>query len=219
MTITNNELRIRPAAEADAAPLIAVLAEAFHAGPLAEWLIPDPGDRRAVYYRYFADAFYQGLARGQVYTTGDQAAVTIWYPRLAPAPTDSHRRVEELEGIAGAYAPKFVLLEEMFDAFHPDEPHHYLAYAAVDPRRQNRGIGTALLTDYHRRLDELGLPAYLEASNLHNRRIYLRHDYTAGPTIVLPTAGPPIWRMWRGAPTTNDGRTPFPPTRPRRRSL
>ncbi|PZG20741.1 GNAT family N-acetyltransferase, partial [Micromonospora craterilacus] len=113
-------------------------------------------------------------------------------------------------------APKFVLLNEMFEAFHPDEPHHYLAYLAVDSNRQNRGIGAALLADYHRHLDQLGLPAYLEASNMRNRRLYLRHGYTAGQTIVLPTEGPIIWRMWRGAPTRG-GRTPFPPTRPRRR--
>ncbi|WP_433530618.1 GNAT family N-acetyltransferase [Micromonospora sp. CA-263727] len=219
MTVTNNNLLVRPATEADAGPLIGVLAEAFHEGPLAEWLIPDADERRTVYYQYFRDAFYHGVEHGQVYTTSDQTAAAIWYPRLEPTPTDTRQRLEALERIAGVYAPKFVLLEEMFDAFHPDDPHHYLAYLAVDPTRQNRGIGAALLADYHRRLDQLGLPAYLEASNTSNRRLYLRLGYTAGPTIVLPAEGPIIWRMWRGAPTTTGGRTPFPRTRPRRRSL
>ncbi|GIJ22854.1 GNAT family N-acetyltransferase [Micromonospora lutea] len=215
MTITNENLTVRPATTTDAGPLIAVLAEAFREGPVADWLIPDPDDRGAVYYRYFRDAFHHGLEHGAVYTTGDQCAVAIWYPRLAPIPADAHQRLETLERIAGAYAPKFVLLEEMFDAFHPDEPHHYLAYLAVDPTRQNRGLGTALLTDYHRRLDDLGLPAYLEATTMRNRQLYLRLGYTAGPTMVLPAQGPTIWRMWRGAPTSG-GRSPFPPTKPRR---
>ncbi|PZG08819.1 GNAT family N-acetyltransferase [Micromonospora craterilacus] len=205
----NNSVTIRPATRTDAGPLIAVLAEAFHEGPLADWLIPDPDDRRTVYYRYFRDALQHGLQHGEVHTTGDQSAVTIWYPRREPA--DTGQRRETLERIAGRYAPKFVLLEEMFDAVHPDQPHHYLAYAAVDPTRQNRGVGAAMLTHHHRRLDQLGLPAYLEASNMRNRRLYLRHGYTAGPTIALPTDGPIIWRMWRGAPT-DTGRTPFPPT-------
>ncbi|MEV6814472.1 GNAT family N-acetyltransferase [Micromonospora sp. NPDC051296] len=207
----NKSVTVRPATRTDAGPLIAVLAEAFHEGPLADWLIPDPDDRRTVYYRYFRDALQHGLQHGEVYTTGDQSAVTIWYPRLEPAPADTRQRLETLERIAGPYAPKFVLLEEMFDAAHPDQPHHYLAYAAVDPARQNRGVGAAMLTHHHRRLDQLGLPAYLEASNMRNRRLYLRHDYTAGLTIVLPSGGPTIWRMWRGAPT-GTGRTPFPPT-------
>ncbi|PZG08050.1 GNAT family N-acetyltransferase, partial [Micromonospora craterilacus] len=88
MTTTNDNLLVRLAAEADAGPLIGVLAEAFHDGPLADWLIPDPDDRRTVYYRYFTDAFYHGLERGQVHTTGDRSAVAIWYPRLEPTPTD-----------------------------------------------------------------------------------------------------------------------------------
>nr|WP_205807709.1 GNAT family N-acetyltransferase [Micromonospora sp. HNM0581] len=200
---------IRQATEADAGPLIAILAEAFHEGSVADWLIPDPTERRTVYYRYFTDALHQGLEHGQVYTTSDLTAVAIWYPRLEPTPTDTRARLEALERIAGAYAPKFVLLEEMLDAFHPDDPHHYLAYLAVEPAQQNRGIGAALLADYHRRLDDLGLPAYLEATNMRNRRLYLRLGYTAGPTIVLPTGGPIIWRMWRGAPTSS-GRTLFP---------
>ena len=215
---SNNTVTVRPATSTDAGPLIAVLAKAFHEGPLADWLIPDPDDRRRVYYRYFRDALQHGLEHGQVHTTGDQSAVAIWYPRLEPTPAHTRDRLEALERIAGAYAPKFVLLEEMFDVLHPEEPHHYLAYLAVDPQQQNRGIGAALLTDHHRRLDQLGLPAYLEASNMRNRRLYLRHGYTAGRTIVLPTEGPIIWRMWRGAPDAN-GRTPFPPTRPRRRSV
>ncbi|PZG17145.1 GNAT family N-acetyltransferase [Micromonospora craterilacus] len=214
----HNTVTIRPATRTDAGPLIAVLAEAFHEGPLADWLIPDPADRRTVYYRYFKDAFHHGLEHGQVHTTSDQYAVAIWYPRLEPSPTNAHQRLAALEAIAGPYAPKFALLEEMFEAFRPDEPHHYLAYLAVDPTRQSRGIGAALLADQHRRLDQLGLPAYLEASNMRNRRLYLRHGYTAGPTIVLPTDGPIIWRMWRGAPTSG-GRTSFPRTRRRRRSL
>lgn len=205
MTVSNKNLLVRPATEADAGPLIGVLAEAFHEGPVADWLVPDPTDRRTVYYRYFTDAFHHGLAHGQVYTTGDQTAVAIWYPRLERTSTDTGGRLEVLEHIAGAYAPKFVLLEEMFDAFHPDEPHHYLAYLAVDPVQQSRGIGAALLADYHRRLDDLGLPTYLEATNMRNRRLYLRLGYTAGPTIVLPTGGPIIWRMWRGAPPAAAG--------------
>ncbi|MGW0505947.1 GNAT family N-acetyltransferase [Micromonospora sp. NPDC003241] len=212
MTRTNNRPLVRAAAKADAGPLIAVLAEAFHHGPLADWLIPDPDERRTVYYRYFRDAFYHGLEHGQVHTTADQTAVAIWYARPEPVTADPGQRREALERIAGAYAPTFALLEETFEAVHPDTPHHYLAYLAVDPTRQNRGIGAVLLADHHRRLDQLGLPAYLEASNMRNRRLYLRHGYTAGQTIVLPMEGPTIWRMWRGT-STSVGRTPFPPRR------
>lgn len=217
MTNTST-VTVRQASADDAGPLIAVLAEAFHEGPVADWLIPDPGDRRAVYYRYFTDAFYHGLAHGHVDTTADLSAVAIWYPRLEPPQGYTRERQEALERATGPYAAKFTLMEAMFDAFHPDEPHHYLAYIAVNPEQQNRGIGAALLNEHHRQLDRLGLPAYLEASNTRNRSLYLRLGYTPGPPLILPTDGIPIWRMWRGHQTPT-GRSPFPPSPlPRRRT-
>ncbi|WKU05495.1 N-acetyltransferase [Micromonospora sp. HUAS LYJ1] len=210
---------VRRATSSDAGPLIAVLAEAFHDGPVAEWLIPDPTDRRVVLYRYFRNAFHHGLAHGHIDTTTDLSAVAIWYPRLDPPPQGHTReRQEALEHATGPYAPKFTLMEAMFDAFHPDEPHHYLAYLAVDPEQQNRGIGAALLHEHHRHLDQVGLPAYLEATNTRNRQLYRRLGYTAGPPLILPTDGLPIWRMWRGQHTPT-GRAPFPPNpQPQRRT-
>ncbi|WKU03782.1 GNAT family N-acetyltransferase [Micromonospora sp. HUAS LYJ1] len=210
---------VRRATSSDAGPLIAVLAEAFHDGPVANWLIPDPTDRRVVLYRYFKNAFHHGLTHGHIDTTTNLSAVAIWYPRLDPPPQGHTReRQEALEHATGPYAPKFTLMEAMFDAFHPDEPHHHLAYLAVDPEHQNQGIGAALLHEHHQQLDKLGLPAYLEATNTRNRQLYHRLGYTPGPPLILPTQGLPIWRMWRGQHTPT-GRAPFPPNpQPQRRT-
>ncbi|WP_341716546.1 GNAT family N-acetyltransferase [Micromonospora sp. FIMYZ51] len=209
---------VRPATATDAGPLIAVLAEAFHHGPVADWLVPDPDGRRSVYYRYFADAFDHALTHGKVYTTSDQSAAAIWYPRLHPTPARPRTRDKQLEAIAGIHAERFMLLEQILAAYHPAEAHHYLAYIAVDPARQNHGIGAALLTDHHRHLDHLALPAYLEATNPRNRQLYLRRGYTTGPTLTLPAGGPTIWRMWRGTTTPTGSRTAFPPARTGRTS-
>ncbi|WP_346775931.1 GNAT family N-acetyltransferase [Micromonospora sp. HNM0581] len=200
---------VRPATRTDAGPLIAVLAEAFHDGPLADWLIPDPGDRRTVYYRYFRDAFYHGLDHGEVHTTGGQTAVAIWYHRREAVPARPDRPAA-LDRIAGAYAPKFLLLEEAIEGCHPDRPHHYLAYLAVDPTRQNQGLGTALLNHGHGRLDQLGAPAHLEASNPRNRGLYLRHGYTTGRTVGLASDGPAIWPMCRAAADVTGERSRLP---------
>jgi hypothetical protein len=69
-------------------------------------------------------------------------------------------------------------------------------FCAAPARRQ--GTGTALLRACHHHLDyDLGAAAYLEASSLRARRLYLRHGYTGhGPPIHLP-GGPPMWPMWR----------------------
>ncbi|MFF0097735.1 GNAT family N-acetyltransferase [Micromonospora sp. NPDC005257] len=216
MTAPSTSVTIRRATSADTVRLVSVLVEAFFDGPVADWLVPDHDDRRAVYHRYFALALRHGLDHGHVDTTTDRSAVAIWYPRHEPAPSAPPEHQAALEAATGRYAPKFTLLEAMFDAFHPREPHHYLAYVAVSPDQQSRGIGAALLGSYHRRLDALGLPAYLEASSMRNRRLYLRLGYRAGPPLVLPTSGPMIWRMWRG-PAGAAGPAAFPITEPQPR--
>ncbi|MFG1872088.1 GNAT family N-acetyltransferase [Micromonospora arborensis] len=197
MTQTNTHASIRLAKPNDAGPLVGVLAEAFMDGPVADWLIPDRSDRRLAYYRYFELVLKDGLEHGHVDTTADLSAVAIWYPRSNPPEPNSAQHQEALERATGTYAPKFALLEEMFEAYHPRVAHHYLAYVAVDPKQQRRGLGTQLLSGYHQQLDALSMPAYLEATNARNCQLYQRLGYLPGPSMYLPSDGPHIWRMWR----------------------
>ncbi|MFG1888127.1 GNAT family N-acetyltransferase [Micromonospora sp. NPDC049051] len=216
---SNSTLTVRRATPDDAGPLITVLVEAFLDGPVADWLVPDLNDRRTVYFRYFKHVLHHGLRYGRVDTTSDLSAVAIWYTRdEVPllASTDHYYVVEKA---TGKYAPKFLLLDAIFETHHPHAPHDYLAYVAVDPRRQSRGVGSALLTTAHQTLDAANRAAYLEASNTRSRDLYLRLGYRQGAPIHLPTQGPLIWRMWRGQPTDGSP-APFPTDLlPRRRPL
>ncbi|WP_328414314.1 GNAT family N-acetyltransferase [Micromonospora sp. NBC_00389] len=220
MTDIGTSVTVRQAGRSDAEDLISVLAEAFFDGPVADWLVPGHNDRRAVYRRYFELVLNHGFDNGHVDTTADLSAVAIWYPRPEPPPNGSLEHPAVLEAATGVNAPKFSLLDAVFEAYHPSEPHHYLAYVAVSPEQQNRGVGAALLGHHHRQLDALGMPAYLEASNLRNRELYVRLGYRAGPPLILPTTGPTIWRMWRGQPDAARP-TGFPESGPlpRRRAL
>ncbi|MER5337954.1 GNAT family N-acetyltransferase [Micromonospora sp. NPDC002717] len=195
-----NTISIRQATPDDAGELITVLVEAFLDGPVADWLIPDPDDRRAVYFRYFKLILHHGLQHGRVDTTTDRSAVAIWYTRNEAPPAGATAMYYEIEQATGTYAPRFLLLDALFETHHPRVPHDYLAYVAVDPRHQNRGLGTGLLTNAHQTLDAANRAAYLEASNTRNRDLYRRLGYRQGPPMHLPTAGPTIWRMWRGQP-------------------
>jgi hypothetical protein len=54
----------------------------------------------------------------------------------------------------------------------------------------------------HARLDAEGLPAYLEATNPANQRVYRRHGYMdMNPFAILLAEGIPFYRMWRPAQT------------------
>ncbi len=45
---------------------------------------------------------------------------------------------------------------------HPREKHFYLFFMAVDPPFQGKGLGSAILDATLKRIDEMGMPTYLE---------------------------------------------------------
>lgn len=192
--------QVIPAEPADATTLSQVIAEAFHDLAPARWLIGDPAARRQIfpaYFRIFADhALTAGLAR----TTPGRTAVALWLPvgpdGPGPPGDDYPARLAE---ITGQWAGRFTAFDTELDRHHPTgTAHHHLAILAVHPSAQGQGTGTALLRAHHRVLDETGTPAYLEASSLRSRAIYVRHGYILRPNapIRLPD-GPLMWPMWR----------------------
>lgn len=185
----------RPAAT-EAARLADLIAEAFTDLSATAWLVPDPDARRGRLAGNFEILVEYALAWGEVYVTADRDAVAVWFPRDGdppPPPVDYDVRVARS---AGPWVDRFRHLDDLFDANHPHEPHHHLAFLAVAPSRQGDGIGSALLDDYHARLDAAGLPAYLEASSPRSRDLYLRHGYQVREPFRLPD-GTPFWPMWR----------------------
>jgi GNAT superfamily N-acetyltransferase len=188
---------IRPATPSDVDTVTDVLTEAFLISPIGSWLISDVDIRRSVYRRYFRLHADHALDRGAVDITTDGNAVAVWWsdPTCAIAPGHA----AHLADACGDWLHRFQLIDKLFDAVHPAAVHHYLAYLAVAPPQQEQGRGTALLEHYHRDLDAIGVPAYLEASTERNRDLYLRHGYVLSPAApaYLPEAGPPVWPMWR----------------------
>jgi GNAT superfamily N-acetyltransferase len=197
------------AEQADATVLSQVIADAFLDLPPSWWLIEDQATRRRVfpyYFRIFVDA---ALADGIVHTTPDRTAVAIWHPAGAPVPppADAASATDELDdylarltAVTDPWTDRFLAFDRAIESRHPDEPaHHHLAFLAVRPDRQGLGFGTALLLAHHQFLDgPARLPAYLEASELRSRQLYLRHGYVdLGPPNHLPDVGPPMYPMWR----------------------
>lgn len=79
----------------------------------------------------------------------------------------------------------------------PAEPHSHLGPLAVDAHLQGRGIGTAILAEYERRLDAAGEAGYLETDREENVRLYERHGFEViGEQAVI---GVPNWFMRRAA--------------------
>lgn len=190
-------ITIRKATSDDATVLVPLLVEAFAQGPVAEWLVPAPGERRWVYHDYFADVFQREVEAGKVDTTADRSAVAVWSFRVGRQVIPRGRE-RVLQQVTGPYAGRFLRLERALADRHPTDPHHYLAFLAVAPQERGKGIGSALLTAYHKQhVDPRGLSVYLEATSSGNQRLYRRHRYVDGPELVLP-GGPALYPMWRG---------------------
>jgi GNAT superfamily N-acetyltransferase len=200
MTYAIQELVIRNVAPVDTGEITSVLADAMWDGPVARWLTPDARLRHQSSPAYFEIFAEHAVRFGEVYATadpdtGDLNGVALWFPLTAyiPPPVDYDRRLKDVAASAFDRARD---LDAAMEARHPTTPHHYLAFIAVRPEHQNNGIGSALLSRHHARLDAAGIPAYLEANDPRNRDLYLRHGYIAEPPIELPD-GPPMWPMWR----------------------
>jgi GNAT superfamily N-acetyltransferase len=183
------------ATAADAPALAAVIAEAFFDLPPSRWLIPEPEARRRAYPGYFLLYVEHALAAGVVHTTPQRDAAALWLPSGCPPPPGYPAR---LAAATTPWTSRFQKFDLALDSHHPaSPPHRHLAILAVRPAAQGCGTGTVLLTAYHHRLDQLALPAYLEASSPRNRDLYRRHGYQdQGPPIRLPD-GTPMWPMWR----------------------
>ncbi len=176
-------------------PLGTILSDAFLTGDIAEWLVPDIEDRRRIYPQYWRMAVQHALSgAGEVFAGGDTSGVAVWYPAASGPPSaeppDLARR---LHAICGPYTERFLALHQAMGAAHPGQPHHYLAFVAVTPSQQGRGIGTALIRHRLQELEIAAMPAYLEATNRRNLALYVHLGFQPmGSPITLPDDGPKL---------------------------
>jgi GNAT superfamily N-acetyltransferase len=69
------------------------------------------------------------------------------------------------------------------ERLHPPEPHWYLAFAGVDPARQGKGIGDALLQPVLAEADRAGLLCYLETPFPRTHAFYQRLGFKTSSTV------------------------------------
>lgn len=202
MTVLNSSAESVICAEAaDVLVLSQVIADAFHDLAPSRWLIHDPAARREIFPGFFRLYVEHAMASGLVHTIPDRAAVALWLPVGEDRPEEPVDYGERLAAATRPWTERFRAFDHVLARHHPiGIAHHHLAILAVRPDRQGQGIGSALLCTHHAALDhQAGMPAYLEASDLRTRRLYLAHGYRDhGPPIVL-ASDVLMYPMWRDA--------------------
>ena len=84
---------------------------------------------------------------------------------------------------------------EEFSEYHPKDAW-YLAFIAVDPSKQGSGIGSFILKEALKMIDEKKERAYLEASSERNMSLYERHGFECIGKIQINDS-PPAFPMIR----------------------
>lgn len=192
----------RRASETDTGPLSRLLAAAFQTDPVFDW-IARPGPKRA----RALEQFFLWLLRTRAIPLGEvwvsEGVAAVWLPPDAPASPggffEQLRLMPMFVRLCGL--PRLMRGSAVGDAMeksHPTDTHFYLAFIAVAPRLQGLGLGGAMMEATLKRVDERGVPAYLENSNPKNTRLYERCGFVARRNIAPPGA-PPMIAMWRPA--------------------
>lgn len=186
-----SEVIIRSAAPDHVPALAADMAQAFYDEPADKYVFPDESTRLERQTDYYTALLQWGLTAGRVDTTEQLDGAAIWLPGNCALPADID------EKIRAACADSCDRLLNLFGTVHYRPPHTSFAELLfIAAFKQNSGIGTALLRHQLGNLDLLGIPAYLEASNKNNRRLYERLGFYALDEVHLQS-GITLYPMWR----------------------
>jgi ribosomal protein S18 acetylase RimI-like enzyme len=187
--------RVADASEKEA--VTAILMLAFATDPPTRWLFPKARDFVALYPRFAAAFGGRAFEHDTAFITDDGAAAALWLPPGTAPDGDTLGAIIQEAMAASGRQPDGEIGERMA-AYHPTEPHWYLPLIGVDPARQGRGLGSALLTHALALVDADRSVAYLESSNIKNVPLYERFGFEVLGVIEGPDF-PPLYPMLRPA--------------------
>jgi len=196
----DDDLGPRIASLQESSDVVEILVGAFHDDPTWSWAFPDPA-RRAEQHRRLWALFVEGAMRFPwVWLTQGDTATSVWIP---PDESDFSEEQEAaleplLVEMLASGASRVLKGVELFEQAHPRAvPHFYLTLLGTSPEHRGHAYGLRLLAENLRRVDEAGMPSYLEASNPANVPLYMRYGFEVLGSFALPEGGPEVFTMWR----------------------
>ena len=186
---------VKTAKASEVERVVSVLVRAFRADPALRWCYPGAAQYRA-HFPDFVRAFAgRAFEHGTAYGVNDYAGAALWLPPGVHPDDDALTALIERTVPPQDQEEVFAVFEQMA-AYHPSEPHWYLALIGVEPALRGKGYGSALLEPVLSACDRDRIPAYLESSNPTNVPFYERHGFALLGTVQVG-ASPPIFPMVR----------------------
>jgi len=182
-----------------------MLTRAFENDPINEYAYSDAAEKTAKMPYRLEFILRHGLHCGQTYTTSSQlegiavwlrsekASLPFWGLVLSGA---LMTKLKIGRGIGRRMQPFSEYLEAKHKELAP-APHWYLRLLGVDPEFQGRGHASRLVRSMLSRVDEEGLPCYLETDKERNAAMYEHFDFKVIEEFVLPETTVKFWAMLR----------------------
>jgi ribosomal protein S18 acetylase RimI-like enzyme len=183
--------------ESDQERVFATLVLAFAADPVERWLYPEARQYLSHFPGFLAAFGGPAFAEQTVWSLGEFSAVALWLP--PGTEPDGHAIIALLtETVAADKRDDTLAVLGQMDTAHPDYPHWYLPWFAVDTALQGRGLGSQLMMPCLQIVDDTHLPAYLETPNPRTIPFYQRHGFEVTGQAQAGSC-PPITFMLRAA--------------------
>lgn len=186
--------------------LVSILSDAFQHDPVVRWILPSE-EFDANFFDI--DVGYAYLGHHHCWIGGlneagksDDSAAACWLPPdkkplRAPLIQTLKVIVPMLLKFGFSAAKRGSVVEQAFAHYRPKAPHYYLHMLGARQSHQGKGLGSMLLVQGLREVDQHVMPAYLESSNEANVSLYERFGFQVQHEVQLGGGGPTIWYMWR----------------------
>jgi len=194
------EVEVRDLGPDDLAAAIGVLARGMRDNPMHVATFGDDAEvRRRSLERVFTRVFRVMTSQAPIgaYGDGGLLGVTGVEPAGHCQPTGGERLrlLPTVLALGPRRAGRTLTWLKAWGDHDLAEPHSHLGPLAVDAHLQGRGVGTRILGEYCRRLDDTAQVGYLETDKRENVVLYERHGFVV--TGEAPVIGVPNWFMRR----------------------
>jgi GNAT superfamily N-acetyltransferase len=195
----------------EVAEAVAVAARAMCTSPMAYAVLGDDHDRRYRHtHRFFARLYRLAPQQRPLVARFEGRVVASTNDLVRGScrarPIDIARSLPALALAGPRGAIRIGRWFADWERRDPDRAHAHFGPFGVEPELQGRGIGSLVLREYTRRLDEAGEHSYLETEKPENVALYQRFGFEIVDEAEV--LGVPNWFMWReagaDAPATRD---------------
>jgi len=182
-----------------------LLVDAFWNDPLSLHFIPDCEDRRRLFSEYMSFRLRFAIMYGEVYSTSpDFEGIAAWFP-----PGKSNMTNFRLMRAGGLRLGRILGTDAILKMNriashiakshrqHLPEPHWHLFPIAVDPKHQGKGYASALMRPMLDRIENKGLPCFLETQNESNVPLYEHFGFEVIYRETIPEVELSNWGMVR----------------------